>query len=100
MTNRSLDELTHYCGFNRKQLDYLNEKSLYGLSNRFSDYFNREVINLNITPSLQLDIKSTETKISIVELGVKFKVHNISHDDLNLTIDSIIKNNNKNNSND
>lgn len=81
------------CGLDTGVINYLHKISLYGLDNRNSDYFDREVINLNISKDIQIDVVRdyhSIDKIVVVELGINFKVHKILRCEIYSTIDSIL----------
>jgi hypothetical protein len=68
------------CGLHTGVINYLQKISLYGLDSRYSSYFNREVINLNISKDIQIDVVrdyQSLDKIVVVELGIVFKIHKI-----------------------
>lgn len=81
------------CGLGTGVINYLHKISLYGLHNRNSDYFGRDVINLNISKNIQIDVVRdyhSLDKIVVVELGINYKVHKILSCEIYSTIDSIL----------
>lgn len=81
------------CGLDTGTINYLRKKALYGIDTRHSDYFNREVINLNISKDVQIDVVrdyQSLDKIAVVELGLKFKVHKILPCEIYGVIQSIL----------
>jgi hypothetical protein len=85
------------CGLDKGTINYLRKISLYGMDNRYSDYFQTEVVNSTICKNIQIDVlrdKSNPDKIVVVKLGVNFKVYKIEPYLIYSVIDEILKESN------